>query len=289
MGCRGITPKLVGLARRLEGRPFHLIASHGQDISSRDSVNVHLQAHGMWSFQPNLTITKNGRHPDVQCKRNSDGVRLMPYYLVFDHTGRLVKHNMGGAFHGGDGSMMFTVVDELLAKTPDVYLGPEPFEQIEPLVSLVAKGKPLGAVVKEIDRALRNEPEATKKAELERLLNMLARHRDRRIVYVGSLEGSDPSRVLPALKELAKELKGTSLVEGVDSKLNAMMTTASLAAAVDFQKLFQKIKKRYERVKPKKRTEAFIEKTVEKLEALLEGRQDLQFAEVVRTWMNTLG
>jgi len=243
----------------------------------------------MWSFQPNLTITKNGSHPDVQGKRNEDGVRLMPYYLVFDHTGNLVKHHMGGAYHGGDRWTMIDVVDELLAKTPDIYLGPEPFEQIEELVSLVVKGKHLGAVVKKIDRALANDPDAATKAELERLLGCLALYRDRRLAYVASLEGSDPSGVIPALKGIAKELKGTSLAAEVESRLTAASRSKTLAAALDLQKQFRRIRKRYESVKPKKRTDALNEKTLKKIEALLEGRDELLFTEVIQSWMVTLG
>ena len=243
----------------------------------------------MWSFQPNFTITKNGGHPDVQGKRNEDGVRLMPYYLVFDHTGRLVKHHMGGAYHGGDRWTMIDVVDELLAKTPDIYLGPAPFEEIEELVSPVVKGRPLGKVVKKIDRALSNDPDAATKAELERLLGSLALHRDRRLVYVASLESSDPSGVIPALKGIAKELKGTSLAAVVDAKLTEKSTSKTLAAAVELQKQFRRIRKRYESVKPKKRTDALNEKTLEKIEALLEGRDEIPFTEVIQSWMVTLG
>jgi len=252
-------------------------------------VKMHLQAHRMWSFQPNLTITKNGGHPDVKGKRNSDGVRLMPYYLVFDHTGRLVTHNMGGPYHDGDGWTMIRVVDRLLAETPQIYLGPERFERIEPLVTLVEKGKHLGAVVQKIDRALANAPDAETKAELERLLARLARYRDRRLVWVGSLEGSDPQRVIPVLTQMAKELKGTSLAAEVQSKMSALSTSKSLATAVDLQKRYERIRKRYESVKPKKRTEALNERTLEKLESLLEECAGPLFTEVIRSWMETVG
>lgn len=250
---------------------------------------MHLEAHSMWSFQPNLTITKNGGHPDVKGKRNSDGVRLMPYYLVFDHTGGLVTHNMGGPYHDGDGWTMIRVVDRLLAETPEIDLGPQVFERIEPLVTLVKKGKHLGAVVQKIDRALLNEPGAETKSELERLLTTLARHRDRRLVWVESLEGSDPQRVIPVLKEMAKAYKGTSLAAEVDSKLGALSTSKSLASAVELQKRYDRIRKRYESVKPKRRTEALNEKTLEKLEALLEENGTSLFAEVIRSWMETVG
>ena len=41
-----------------------------------------------------MTITKMGRHPDVR------GNGYVPYYVVFDHTGKLAYDHMGGRYHG---------------------------------------------------------------------------------------------------------------------------------------------------------------------------------------------
>lgn len=242
----------------------------------------------MLSFQPNLTITKNGGHPDVPGKLNKEGVRLMPYYLVFNPVGRLVKHHLAGPYHGGDGSTMIQVVDRLLAEMPVIYLGRTRFAQIPELASQVAAGKHLGAAVKKLDRGLAGEPDAETRAELQKLLGLVTRYRDRRLVYVASLEDSDPARVLPELKHLAKEFKGTSLAGPIDARLAEAGKSKTLAAALELQKQYLRIRKRYESVKPKKRTEEFIEKIEAKLEALLEKSEGVLFAEVVRVWMEDM-
>ena len=243
------------MARQLEGRPFHLILSHCHDVSSRDKIKLHLQAHGMLSFQQNLTVTKDGDYPGVAGKLNKEGIRLLPHYFVFHPTGRLVTHNLGGPYHGGDHWTMIDVFDELLAGMPAIYLGPEPFQHIEKLAAQVSQGKHVGDVTKTIDHRLAAEPDAATKSELERLLSLITRHRDRRLRLVTGLEASDPRRVGPELKALAKEFKGTTLVKPIATQVAAASASKALAAAIDLQKRFLKIQRRFESVKPKKRTD----------------------------------
>ena len=126
------------------------MASHCQDISNQKKVITYLKANKMSEFAPNLTITKDGSHPDVK------GIRLMPYYIIFDHTGKLRAHHMCGSYHGGDEWRMIEIVDELLAKTPPIYLGAEPFKKIAPLAAQVAPVVPEGLSMLCADALARN-------------------------------------------------------------------------------------------------------------------------------------
>jgi len=62
---------MVSLAKELEGKPVHIIASY--------------------------------------CP-----ITYVPYYLVFDQKGTLVKNHMAGIFHGGDKDTYQTIVKNLL-------------------------------------------------------------------------------------------------------------------------------------------------------------------------------
>ncbi len=232
VGCKEVAPEFIWQAKRLDGKPFHLIASHAQDIESRKVVTARLVSNGMSPSQPNLTITKNGRVPGVRTRVNKEGLRVMPYYFVFDYRGKLAAHGMGGAYHGGDGWAMFGIVDELLAKTPAVYVGPEPYVLLEDLAAQASKGKRLGDVAKKIDRALAGDPDAAKRTELERLRAALTRYRDQRMGYAANLENSAPGEVLPTLAVLARTFKGTTLAAAVEAKQSELKASERLAAGV---------------------------------------------------------
>ena len=49
MGCRAITPHLVSLAKRLEGRPFHLVATHCQN-GKKEDVTAYIAGKGGFYF-----------------------------------------------------------------------------------------------------------------------------------------------------------------------------------------------------------------------------------------------
>jgi len=212
----------------------------------------------------------------------------MPYYIIFDHTGKLVAHHMCGSYHGGDGWKMIEIVDELLKSAPAIYLGKEPFKKIAPLAAKVASNKALGGAVKQIDSKLSSAPDAETKAELERLMAVVTRYRDRRLAYATVIEGSQPSKVLPELKSLAKTFKGTSLGKEVTDRLAELEKSESLEQAVAIEKGFRKIVRSFERVKEKKRTDELIEKTVEKLERLIAGKEDLPISETVEAYLAEL-
>ncbi len=93
-GCTRVTPGLVDLAKELEGKPFHLIASHCQSWGG-DTALKKLQEEGWNEQMKNVTVMSRTTF-DVPA-------RYVPYYIIFDESGKLIHHNMGGPFHGGDG------------------------------------------------------------------------------------------------------------------------------------------------------------------------------------------
>lgn len=281
MGCRQITPHLVGLARRLEGKPFHLIASHCQDTSSRKDVIGFLQANGFSGTSPNMTITKQGRHPDVK------GNGYVPYYIVFDHTGKLRHHHMGGSYHGGDGLKMIEWVDKLLEEAPAVWLGDEPFRAHARLAKAIESGRSLGGSIKKLD-ALRANPDSQGRAELDRMHASLVTWRDRELAAARGKESSQPGEVLSSLKALQKATRGTSLAEPVDAALAEAKDSESLAAAVKHEKKFHKIVRSFERLKESKRTDVIVERTVAKLEKLLEEASGSRFSETISDYLSNL-
>jgi hypothetical protein len=44
--------------------------------------------------------------------------RYVPYYFIFDHTGKLRYHHQAGPWHGGDGDKFQELVAELLEEVP---------------------------------------------------------------------------------------------------------------------------------------------------------------------------
>lgn len=282
MGCRQITPHLVRLASRLEDEPFHIIASHCQDTSSRKEVIAYLRNNDMSAFAPNLTITKNGRHPDVR------GNGYVPYYIVFDHTGKLVHHHMSGSYHGGDGLEMIEWVDKLLKDAPAIYLGKAPFEKIAPLAAKVSSGKSLGTAVKAIEGQLEAPSDEATKAELERLHALVTKYRDGRLARLEKMQGTQPSKVMKEAKSLAKTFKGTKLATEVEAALETYKDSETLAAGTKIEKSFRKIVKSFEKVKESKRTDALIEKTVKKLEKLIDGHGAVPFSQTVEAYLKDL-
>ena len=279
MGCREITPHLVGLAKRLEGKPFHLIASHCQNTSSRKEVIAYLRANGFSGTSPNMTITKQGRHPDVP------GNGYVPYYIVFDHTGKLRHHHMCGNYHGGDGFKMIEWVDKLLKDAPAVWLGKAPYDKHAKLASKIASGKSLGGSIKKLE-ALRANPDAQGQDELTRMHKALVTWRDRKVADATGLETSQPSEVIPQLKAVQKLVKGTSLAGPVDEALAEASDSESLKIATAHEKAFRKIVKAYEKVKESKRTEKLTDRTIAKLEALLEEASGSTFSAAIEDYLS---
>ena len=273
---------MVSMAERLVDKPFHLIASHCQAISNEKSVVAYLKANGMSEFAPNFTVTSNGSHPDVK------GNGFVPYYIIFDHTGKLHAHHMCGSYHGGDGWKMIEIVDKLLKDAPAVYLGREPFKKIKPIADKVASGKGIGTATKQIDSKLASDPDDATKAELERLKEVVIRYRDHKLAVIERMEGGQPSQVIPELKKLARKFNGTSLAEPIDKRLEALEGSADHKASIAIEKGFGKIVRAFEKVKESKRSDALIEKTVKKLEKLIEGKEELPIAATVEAYLADL-
>ena len=116
-----------------------------------------------------------------------------------------------------------------------------------------------------------------------------------------------PEEVIPALKDLAKDLKGTALGADVESKLAALSGSdelkRSLAAAKSFTKVVRGLEKRKGCKACKKRgmktlqiscptcraeNKAAISKARKKLDALLEEVGSLPIAKTIRAFSATL-
>ena len=102
------------------------------------------------------------------------------------------------------------------------------------------------------------------------------------------MQGSQPSEVIKEAKSLAKTFKGTKLAAEVDTALAGYEESETLATGTKMEKAFRKIAKSFERVKESKRTDALIEKTVKKLEKLLEGNGAVPFAQTIEAFLKDL-
>jgi len=232
VGCRAITPAMASLAKRLEGKPFHLIASFCQQ-GTRDEIVAYAQSQGITADNPNLTITKQGRHPDVK------GNGHVPYYMVFDHTGTLVREHMCGAYHGGDGNAFIEWVDKMMAKAPAIYLGDEPYAQASAQATAIsARKKMSGALAKVAEGAAGGD--AALKAECDRITEWVARWRAAQLKHADRLLAKDPAQVVPFLEALSKDLKGHALAADVDAKLQELDGSKDLKAAIKIAKSWAK-------------------------------------------------
>lgn len=239
MGCKAITPHLVGLARRLEGKPFHLLAAHCQNQPKEDVVE-YIRGKGLAPDSPNMTVTSFGGHPQVK------GNGYVPYYMVFDHTGKMVRHHMCGDYHGGDGLKMIEWVDEMLAQAPEIYVGERPFESHAALAEMVGAKKGFPGTVATIEKALA----AAADEELERLSAAVTRWRDQALARADALESSNPKEVVPHLTTLAKELQGTDAGAPVQARLDAAKSSDDLRRAVAIAKDLDKLTARLAKLKP---------------------------------------
>lgn len=115
MGCQHVTPGMVGLAKSLKDEPFHLIASYCQQPSKANAL-ASLKKHGWKPTMKNLTLANQTRFPKAP-------VKYVPYYLIFDHTGKLRYNHMAGPWHGGDGDKYQELVKKLLKEVPKATTG----------------------------------------------------------------------------------------------------------------------------------------------------------------------
>ena len=262
---------------------------------------AYIRSNGLAPDTPNVTVSSMGGHPKVQ------GNGYVPYYLVFDHTGKLAHHHMCGAYHGGDGLKMIEWVEELLEKTPAIYLGDAPFEHEAALAAKVEKKKALKAALAEIERKLADaEIDDARRTELERLQAAVVDYRDRMVARAEELLATKPSETLSALKDLVKELAGTSIVEPVQTRLAALSKGPDVKTAVAVEKKLAKIVKGLEKRSPceacdksgheslnaacaacKEEARSAIGKALKKLDALIEEAGELPIAATVRRYADT--
>ena len=280
--------------------PFHLIATHCQR-NTKEAVVAYLKEKGLSPDTPNFTLTSFGSHPAVK------GNGYVPYYMVFDHHGKLVREHMCGDFHGGDGLAMIEWVDKFLADAPALYLGPEPFTHIEDLAKKVAKKDDLGGTVKKIQKRLTGGATGEEERELLRLYGVVESYRDREIERAAAFLATKPSRVLPLLEDLTKELKGTKLAPEADAALAAMEGSEALEQALDVEKAFGKIRAGLDRMRSCKSckragsktarldcpdcraaNKAGIERAKRKLEKLVEENEGLPITAEVKAYLASL-
>ena len=285
-GSKQITPHMIQLAERLEGRPFHLIASHCEEISSEGEVVSYVKANGLSPHTPNLTVTKEGRHPRII----SPGGALpkYPYYAIFDQGGVLVFQAMGSTYFGGDGIAFVENTEKAVAAAAEVWVGAAPYEHHADLAHKVASGKALGTTAKRIESLLETEEDPAAKAELVRLQAALAHYRDWKLQFALMLEGTRPSDVVKELKDLANALKGAALAEPAEAAVTAQSQSTRIKDGIAIEKKFRGIRKGFEKVKEDKRSQDLIDKTVAKLEKLIEGKTDLPIAATVEAFLANL-
>lgn len=101
---------MVGLAKSLEGQHFQLIASYCQHGTKKGALEA-LRAQGWSEKLSNTTVMYQTNFPKAP-------VKYVPYYLIFDHEGKLRHNHMAGRFHGGNGNAYQEQVKSLLAQVP---------------------------------------------------------------------------------------------------------------------------------------------------------------------------
>ena len=101
---------MVSLAKSLENQPFQLIASYCQSGGKESAFSL-LKRNKWTEKQKNFSVM---RFTDFE----KAPVEYVPYYLIFDHTGKLRYNHMAGPYHGGDGDKYQKLVKELLKEAP---------------------------------------------------------------------------------------------------------------------------------------------------------------------------
>jgi len=187
---------------------------------------------------PNFTVTSFGRHPGVK------GNGYVPYYLVFDHHGKLVHHHMCGDYHGGDGLKMIEWVDKLLKNAPALYLGREEYTRTSELAERISAKRKLADDLKALEKRAASSQDAVEQAEVARIRKWVVRYRDGELKRIDGLLKSRPSRVLSSLKKLQAELEGTALAAAVDARAAELESGDALKRAIAVEKTLAKVQKR---------------------------------------------
>lgn len=221
-----MTPHLASLASELEGRPFHVIASHNQN-GTKDEVLSYARSKGIEDSSKNFTVTKSGRHPHVK------GNGYVPYYMVFDHRGKLVRDHMCGDYHGGDGLKFIETVKSALDAAPSIYLGEEPFELLRVEADKIRAKKDLGKVVASLEgMAASDETSPGSREEADRLLEAIQKYMQNQLQTASQLEATSPAEVLPLLSGLSRELAGSQIGETASARYKAAKKDKGIKEAI---------------------------------------------------------
>ena len=101
---------MVSLAKSLKDQPFVLIASDCQNNGKKSALAL-LKRHGWSKNLKNISVMDFTDFPKAP-------VEYVPYYLIFDHTGKLRYNHMAGPYHGGNGDKYQELVKKLLKEVP---------------------------------------------------------------------------------------------------------------------------------------------------------------------------
>ena len=105
---------MVSLAKKFKDQPFHLIASNCQGFRfGKDVILGRLKKHGWSEGMENFTVAHQTMY-----KRGVQKGMHVPYYFIFDHTGKLRYHHQAGPWHGGDGDKYQELVAQLIKEIP---------------------------------------------------------------------------------------------------------------------------------------------------------------------------
>jgi hypothetical protein len=192
---------------------------------------------------PNFTVTSFGGHPGVK------GNGYVPYYMVFDHRGKLVHHHMCGAYHGGDGLKMIEWVDKLLKDAPALYLGPEEYTRVSDLAERIATKRKLANDLRALEKRAASSRDAAEQEEIARIRKWVVRYRDGELKRIDGLLKTRPSTVLASLKKLEAELKGSELATAVDARAAELESGDALKRAIAVEKTLAKVQKKLARKK----------------------------------------
>ncbi|MGE4158006.1 MAG: TlpA family protein disulfide reductase [Planctomycetota bacterium] len=300
--CRALYPHMVSLAKSHKGRPLHIITSHAQS-GSIDDIKNFVTSQGVVGDEPNLSVVNGANHPLVQTKG-------IPYYGIFNHKGEMV--------HAGRPDDLDAWVTKLLAETPNLYLGEEPFTKIGELAKQVESAKGLGSILGRLESILQDSSEEgakplseadkalasddTAKAECKRLHDILVGYADAKKNNALTLIGTNPSTLIAELNALEKEFSGSSYAaKGIAGTITEYKASAELKAAIKLDNESKSLLKSLERLKScetcmrsgakvfksgcascKEVNQKKIVDTCTKLEALIEGKDDLPIAKRIR-------
>ena len=282
----------------MEEKPFHLIASDCQE-SKKEDVLMLLKSNGFETNVQNFTITQFGGHQTIK------GNGFAPYYILFDHRGKVFYHYKCGQAHGGDGLKFLELVEQLIEDAPIIYTGRKPYLHISPLAEQVAKKQQLTTAIESIRKRMidGNESQAVLE-ELQRLYEMIKKYRDQRLKAIEKLMETTPDKVLNELKALQNDFKGTTIADPIDSKMDEMKNSKELKEAIEIQKKVTAMQTKIGLLKPcdsckkkgsksmnetctscQKSNQEWIQKLTQQLEKELEGKESLAITKTAKKWM----